>query len=91
MWPVPVPAQDGPHLAVYADGVEQKLYRIDFAGLLDVKTDTLNRYKLPPRDGTDIEGGHARPFWWLSTALKWKANRPGRGSPGVPRRRVTQS
>ena len=70
---------------------ERKLYRADFADLLGVKTDTLNRYDIPPRDGTDMDRGHARPFWWLSTAKAYKKRRPGRGRPGVPRPRVTQS
>lgn len=70
----------------------EKLYREDFAERIGVKPDTLNRYKLPPRDGTDIEAGHARPFWYPDTVDEWQRSRPGRGSPGVPRqnrRRVT--
>jgi len=34
----------------------------------------------PPRDGTDIEGGHARPYWYPETIDAWKASRPGRGA-----------
>lgn len=59
---------------------DRKLYRADFAALLGVKVDSLNRYKLPPRDGTDIEGGKARPYWWQTTAQRWMADRPGRGA-----------
>lgn len=59
---------------------ERKLYRADLAELAGVKVDTLNGYKLPPRDGTDIDAGKARPWWWESTAREWMANRPGRGA-----------
>jgi hypothetical protein len=60
--------------------MERKLYRADLAELIGVKVDTLNRYRLPPRDGTDIEAGKARPYWWLSTAERWIEERPGRGA-----------
>lgn len=59
---------------------EKKLYRADLAELLGIKVDSLNRLKLPDRDGTDIERGKARPYWWLSTAKTWAANRPGQGA-----------
>ena len=58
----------------------RKLYRADFAEYIGVKIDTLNRYKLPERDGTDIEDGKARPFWWLRTVQAWQAQRPGQGA-----------
>lgn len=61
---------------------ERKLYRADLAALLGIKVDSLNKLKLPERDGTDVERGKARPWWWLSTAQAWKANRPGRGVGG---------
>lgn len=59
---------------------DRKLYRADFAALLGVQVDSLNRYKLPPRDGTDVEAGKARPYWWQATAEAWMATRPGRGA-----------
>lgn len=59
---------------------ETKLYRTDLAELLGIKVDSLNKLKLPPRDGTDIERGKARPFWHIGTAKAWAAARPGRGA-----------
>lgn len=64
----------------YDQGVEEKLYREDLAALAGIKPDSLNRLKLPPRDGTDTTGGHARPWWYRSTAEEWIANRPGPGA-----------
>jgi hypothetical protein len=58
---------------------DRKLYRADVAELIGVQYDTLNRYRLPERDGTDIEFGHARPWWWESTIVEWNNARPGRG------------
>ena len=58
----------------------KKLYRADLADLLGIKVDSLNRLKLPERDGTDIEAGKARPFWYEATARRWMASRPGRGA-----------
>ena len=59
---------------------QRKLYRADLADLAGIKIDSLNKLKLPPRDGTDIEAGKARPYWWSRTARTWLANRPGRGA-----------
>ena len=59
---------------------ERKLYRVDLAELAGIKVDSLNRLRLPERAGTDIEDGKARPFWYLSTAQEWLANRPGQGA-----------
>ena len=59
---------------------ERKLYRADLAQLAGIKVDSLNRLKLPPRDGTDIDDGKARPYWLLSTATEWMNNRPGQGA-----------
>ena len=59
---------------------KRKLYRADLAELIGVKVDSLNKLKLPERDGTDIEHGKARPYWLLNTAREWVANRPGRGA-----------
>ncbi len=59
---------------------ERKLYRADVAALIGVQVDTLNRYHLPVRDGTDIEAGKARPWWWQSTIVEWESQRPGRGA-----------
>jgi len=60
--------------------METKLYRADLAELAGIKVDSLNRLSLPERDGTDIEDGKARPFWYLSTAREWLDNRPGQGA-----------
>ena len=60
--------------------METKLYRADLAELAGIKVDSLNRLRLPERDGTDIEDGKARPFWYLSTAQEWLVNRPGQGA-----------
>ena len=59
---------------------KRKLYRADLAELAGIKINSLNRLKLPERDGTDIDGGKARPYWFLSTAREWMASRPGRGA-----------
>jgi hypothetical protein len=59
---------------------ERKLYRADLAELAGIRIDSLNKLQLPERDGTDIERGKARPWWWLSTAEHWMANRPGQGA-----------
>jgi hypothetical protein len=58
---------------------QMKLYRVDVAQVMDVKITSLSRYKLPERDGTDVDSGKARPFWYLETIQKWMAQRPGRG------------
>jgi hypothetical protein len=58
----------------------KKLYRADLAELAGIKVDSLNKLKLPPRDGTDIEGGKARPYWYLATARQWLRERPGQGA-----------
>jgi hypothetical protein len=58
---------------------EGKLYRIDIAKLAGVSVNSLDSLRLPDRDGTDIHGSHARPFWWASTAEAWLAARPGKG------------
>lgn len=36
----------------------------------------------------EIRGGHALPVWTRRQLDEWKANRPGRGAPGRPRRRA---
>lgn len=59
---------------------ERKLYRADLAAMAGIRIDSLNKLKLPQRDGTDIERGKARPYWLESTAREWMANRPGRGA-----------
>ncbi len=58
----------------------RKLYRADLAALAGIQIDSLNKLKLPERDGTDVERGKARPYWYLSTAKRWLAERPGRGA-----------
>jgi hypothetical protein len=35
-----------------------------------------------------IQGGHALPVWTRQQLDEWKANRPGRGAPGRPRRKA---
>lgn len=30
---------------------------------------------LPPEDGTELDRGHARPFWWESTLSGWSPPR----------------
>jgi hypothetical protein len=65
---------------VYADPVPpRKLYRTDLAALIGIRTDSLQRANPPEPDGRDIEDGHARPWWWESTARAWIASRPGKG------------
>jgi len=34
----------------------------------------------------EVRGGHALPVWTRTALDEWKANRPGRGAPGRPRR-----
>lgn len=60
---------------------ERKLYRADMARLAGVELQSFTErdMKPPPRDGTDIEGGKARPWWWESTARAWLDARPGKG------------
>lgn len=55
------------------------LYRADVAALIGVKLNSLQRLRLPDPDGTDVEGGHARPWWLEATIREWQARRPGRG------------
>lgn len=63
-----------------------KLYLEDFAALLGVLPRTLSGYRakgsppIPEPDGTDIQRGHARPWWTEETAQAFKANRPGSGA-----------
>lgn len=59
--------------------MRRKLYRADLAELAGILPDSLGRANPPRPDGYDIEGGHARPWWWESTAQMWLANRPGKG------------
>jgi hypothetical protein len=66
----------------------RKLYRADVAELAGIKVRSLGRARLPDPDGYDMEAGHARPWWWESTAKQWYENRPGKGWPkGKPRAR----
>ena len=58
---------------------ERKLYRADLAELAGVAVNSLDRIGMPERDGTEIDGAHARPWWWESTARRWLESRPGRG------------
>lgn len=70
------------HPGMYPDGVadaERKLYRADLAEMAGINVRSLGRVKLPPSDGTVLEAGHARPWWWESTVRAWLAARPGKG------------
>lgn len=67
---------------------DRKLYSADIAAYLDISPATWRAYcteapgrrrQAPPPDGTDIERGHARPWWRQSTITAWDAQRPGQG------------
>jgi hypothetical protein len=68
----------------------RKLYNDDVAALLGITPATWRRYnaatsnghrrQAPPPDGTDIQRGHARPWWWETTIRTWQASRPGPGT-----------
>jgi hypothetical protein len=57
----------------------RKLYRADLAALAGIKVDSLQRARPPEPDGRDVDGSHARPWWYEATARQWLASRPGRG------------
>ncbi len=59
-------------------GSRRKLYRADIAEMAGIAIRSLGRANLPKPDGHDIEAGHARPYWWLNTAERWLAARPGK-------------
>jgi len=74
----------------YGDHVSErrKIYSDEAAELVDVAPSTWRRYCsdtpgrrriAPEPDGTDIERGHARPYWWPETIEQFKANRVGKG------------
>lgn len=64
----------------------RKLHRAELAEFAGIRPDSLGRAKPPPPDGHDLEAGHARPWWWESTAREWLASRPGKGwAKGLPR------
>lgn len=69
----------------------RKLYLDDFAELLGVGVKTLTGYRsrgtppVPAPDGVDLRRGHARPYWYESTALAFRDSRPGRGRWGGSR------
>lgn len=74
------------NVGMYASTVDRKLYRVDLAGLAGIRPDSLGRANPPPPDGHDLDAGHARPWWWESTARQWLANRPTKGwARGRPR------
>ncbi len=67
---------------------DRKLYSDEAAAFVGVAASTWRGYcteapgrrrQAPLPDGTDIEAGHARPWWWESTDKRWKEQRPGRG------------
>lgn len=77
----------------------EKLYHEGAAAYVGVARSTWRDYTssrggYPPRgpapDGTDMENGFARPYWYPSTLDAWKANRPGQGK-GGGRPRSTES
>lgn len=66
-----------------------RLYSADAAAYLGYPPATWRRYcaespqrrrQAPLPDGTDIDRGHARPWWYRSTLDAWQADRPGRGA-----------
>ena len=68
-----------------------KLYADAAAERADMKPSTWRAYCSPRRgqpprgpapDGTDLDRGHARPWWRPETVDAWVANRPGRGVGG---------
>lgn len=68
---------------------DRRLYGEEVADLLGIAYSTWRGYcteapnrrrQAPLEDGTDIERGHARPWWWESTITAWNATRPGRGA-----------
>lgn len=66
---------------MYAEAMAgHKLYRKDVAEMLGIKWRSLGGVRrLPEPDGREIEGGYARPWWWESTIVAFRASRPGRG------------
>lgn len=74
-----------------------KLYHEDAAKHVGVAPSTWRDYTSarggnPPRgpapDGTDVENGHARPYWFAETLDAWKARRPGQGVGGGRKRKA---
>jgi hypothetical protein len=64
---------------LYSEAVAEKL-RIAPSTWRGYCTEAPGRKRhAPPPDGTDVEKGHARPWWWESTIDAWKEIRPGRG------------
>jgi len=69
---------------------DRKLYNEDVAEYLGISAATWRGYRstsggrrrkqAPEPDGTSIEGGHARPWWWETTISAWNADRPGKGT-----------
>lgn len=69
----------------------EKLYHEQAAAHVGLKASVWRDYcssrgGRPPRgptpDGTDVENGHARPYWYAPTLDDWKASRPGQGKGG---------
>lgn len=66
----------------------RKLYSDEAAKRVGVTPATWRRYCsetpkrrriAPPADGTDIDRGHARPYWWEATIETFKKGRLGKG------------
>jgi hypothetical protein len=72
--------------ALYTGAVPRvrKLYLDDVAALTGLGVSTLRGYRargaatMPAPDGTDVDAGHARPWWWESTITAWMAGRRGK-------------
>lgn len=69
---------------------EERLYAADVAAQLGIARATWTGYvsrglpkgnPAPAPDGTDIERGHARPWWRPATITAWAAARPGSAKP----------
>lgn len=82
----------GATLCVMARTKDRRLYAAEAAELAGVARGTWNTYvarrlpvhnPAPERDGTEVDGAHARPWWWESRVKAWIKDRPG--SPGRPR------
>lgn len=70
------------------DAVTEKLYAAEAAKRAGIARSTWTTYSsrglpasnpVPPEDGMDIEGGHARKWWKPSTVDAWSKRRPGKG------------
>jgi hypothetical protein len=62
----------------------RKMYHAAAAAHVGVQPSTWRRYvvegRTPAPDGTDLDRGHARPWWYPETLDAWQASRPGAGA-----------